>query len=108
MGSESASVICASRQRREAQSRAGAGRRAIARHVFEPVEIEMLGGAGERHPVEDLGRAGVEFIAWQVAQEVRVLVCDRLEDGAVEVLVDQEVAQATRREHADLYVAGES
>ena len=41
-----------------------------------------------------------------VSQEgCTVLVGQRLEDAPVEVLVDQEVAQAARRQHADTGVA---
>src|SRR5262249_5684788 len=95
------------RHGRKAQARAGTGRRAVARHIFEPVEIEVLGRAGERDPVEDLRPSGVELVARQVLQELRILVGERLEDSAVEFLVDQEVAQAARGQHADPQVARE-
>ena len=53
----------------------------------------MLDRAGERDPIEDLRAAGIQLVARQVAQEFCVLVGAGLEDGAVEILVDQEMAQ---------------
>ena len=38
------------RPARETQAGAGAGRRAIAWHVFEPVEVEVLGSTGDADP----------------------------------------------------------
>src|SRR5262245_51400541 len=89
----------------EAQSGTGAGRRAIARDILEPVEVEMFHGAGKRHPVEDFRAAGMELVARQVLQKGRILVGARLEDGVIEVFVHQEVAQASRCRHADAGIA---
>src|SRR3954465_12302775 len=72
---------------REAQPRAGPGRRAIARHIFEPVEVEVLDRAGERDPVEDFRAAGMQLVARQRLQEFRVLVGASFQDGAIEFLV---------------------
>ena len=41
---------------REAHARAGAGRRAIARHIFEPGHVEVFERAGDADPVEDFRR----------------------------------------------------
>ena len=50
---------------------------------------------------EGLARIGnMELVARQGLHEGAVLVRERLEDGAVEVLVDEEMAQAPRRHHA--------
>src|SRR6202012_765873 len=85
----------------KAQSRAGASRSAIARHIFEPIQVEMLAGAGNADPVEDFRTAGVKLVARQVLQKVGILVGACLENGAVEILIDQEMAHAARRNHAD-------
>src|SRR6266536_908411 len=92
---------------REAQPGARAGGGAVAGDVFEPVEVEMLDRASERHPVEDFRAAGVELVAGEIAQERGVLVGAGLEDRAVEVLVHQEMAQAAGGENADARRAGE-
>jgi hypothetical protein len=80
---------------RKTQARASPCRGAIAGDVLKPVEVEMLGGAGNADPVENLRAAGVKLVARQILQELGILVGAGLEDGAVEILVDQKVAQAT-------------
>jgi hypothetical protein len=52
----------------------------------------MLAGAGDTDPIENLGAAGMQFVAGQVLQKLCILVDTGFEDGAVEVLVDQEMA----------------
>src|SRR5258708_5830195 len=79
---------------REAQAGSGSGRRSVTRHIFEPVEVEMLDRACDRHPVQDLRRSGMQLVARQRLEELCVLIGAGLEDRAVEILVDQEVAQA--------------
>src|SRR2546425_8350246 len=44
---------CGLSPRREAQAGAGAGGGAVARDVFEPVQVEMFDGAGQSDPVEN-------------------------------------------------------
>src|SRR5262249_17632118 len=92
----------------EAQAGAGAGRRAIAGHIFEPVEVEVLDGAGERHPVENLRAAGMQLVARQVLQEASILIGAGLENGAVKILVDEKMAQSTGSRDADADLAGKT
>src|SRR5712671_4904800 len=92
--------------RRKAHPGSGSGWSAVAWDVFEPVEADALGGARDRDPVEDFRRAGMELAAGQGLQEGAVLVGERLEDGAVELLIHQEVAQAPRGQHAYPRITG--
>src|SRR5262249_47462660 len=89
----------------EAQTRSGARRRAVAGHVFEPVEFELLKRACYRNPVEDLRTAGMELVPRQALQERGVLVSERLEDRAVKFLVYEEVTQTAVCEDADACIA---
>src|SRR5215469_17912142 len=91
---------------REAQAGPGSGRRAIAGDVFEPAHIEVLERTRDRDPVQDLRAAGVQLVARQVLQERGILVGAGFEDGAVEILVHQKMAQAPGGEHADPLLAG--
>src|SRR5437762_13323675 len=84
---------------RKAQSGPGSRRRAVAGHVFEPVEVEVLDGASERHPVQDFRRAGVELVTRKVAQKICVLVGAGFQDGAIEIFVHQKMAQAPGSEN---------
>src|SRR5260370_25882704 len=92
--------------RREAHPGSGAGWGAVARDVFEPAEVDALGSARDRDPVEDFRASRLELASGQSLQEGAVLVGERLEDGAVEFLIHQEVAQAPRGQHAHLRVTG--
>jgi len=51
----------------------------------------MLAGAGDADPVEDFGTAGMQLVARQVLQKFCVFSGAGLEDGAVEILVDQKM-----------------
>src|SRR6476620_9630956 len=64
----------------EAQPGTGACRCAIARHVFEPVEVEVLERTCERDPVEDLRGAGLQLVARQILQVRGILVGAGLQD----------------------------
>src|SRR2546426_646898 len=77
---------------------------AVARDVFEPVEVDSLGDACDRDPVENFRASRLELALRQSLQEGAVLVGERLEDGAVEFLIHQEMAQASRRQHADPHI----
>src|SRR2546425_5349490 len=77
--------------RREAQAGAGAGGGAVARNVFEPVQVEMLDGAGQSDPIENLRAPGVQLVARKVLQEAGVLAGAGLEDRAIEFLIHQEM-----------------
>src|SRR5882724_8284563 len=74
------------RPAREAQACACSSRRSVARNIFEPVEVEVLDRARDRHPVQDLRRSGMQLVARQRLEELRVLVGAGLEDRAVEIL----------------------
>src|SRR6516165_11461497 len=102
------SPLPASRPSRKAQAGAGAGGRAIARNIFEPAQVEMLDRARDRNPVEDFRAAGMKLVARQLLQERRILVGASLEDGAVEILVHQEMAQAAGGENSDALGAGKN
>ena len=52
----------------------------------------MLGGAGDADPVEDFRAAGMQLVARQGLQEFGILVGAGLQDGAVEILIDQKMA----------------
>src|SRR5579883_2824502 len=86
---------------RKAEPGAGAGRRAPARHVMRPFEAKGLDGAAETDPVADLGTAGIELFARQRAERRAVLAGERGDDGAIERLVDDEMAEPARGENAD-------
>src|SRR5215470_11095131 len=90
-----------SRPRREAQAGSGSGGRPVARDVLEPFEMQVLDGAGQCHPVEDFRAAGLQLVARKVLEEAGVLVGARLQDGAVELLVHQEMAQASGSRNTD-------
>src|SRR3954451_2529718 len=88
------------RPAREAQAGACSSRRSVAGHIFEPVEIEVLDRASDRYPVQDLRRSGMQLVTRQRLEELRILVGAGLEDRAIEILIDQEVAQSARGKHA--------
>src|SRR5260370_38439571 len=90
--------------RREAHPGSGAGWGAVARDVFEPAEVDALGDARDRDPVENFRASCLELASGQSLQEGAVLVGERLEDGAVEFLIHQEMAQASRRRHAHPHI----
>ena len=71
-------------QWREAQAGSRAGRRAVARRVVHPLQVEMLERAGGANPVADLGVSRVELLARQGLQGAGVLLAERANDLAVE------------------------
>ena len=81
--------------RGEAHTGAGARGGAIARHIIEPAQLQVFDSAGDRHPVENLRTAALQLVARQPLQEVRILVGECPQDAAVELLVDQKVAEPT-------------
>ena len=54
-----------------------------------------------RDPIQDLRAAGMKLVPGQALQERRILVGAGLEDGPVEILVHQEMAQPAGGQHAD-------
>ena len=51
----------------------------------------MLASAGDADPVENFRATGMQFVARQMLQERSVTVGAGLENGAVEILVDQKM-----------------
>ena len=66
----------------------------------------MLDGTADRDPHADLGAAGIELFARQRLQRRSVLARQCVDDPAVELLVDDKVAQPARADDADAGVAG--
>ena len=82
----------------------GAGRGPIERLVFEPATFHALDSAGKYEPVADLGRAGIERRDRQGAQEFGPPGLKAFNHAAVQVLIDNEMAEATRGHHGDAQV----
>src|SRR6266446_655905 len=68
---------------REAQAGSGTGGRSVTRNIFKPIEIEVLDRACDRYPIEDFRRSGMQLVARQRLEELRILVGASLEDRAV-------------------------
>src|SRR5262249_2396826 len=85
----------------EAEACPGAGWRAIAGTIVQPAESEMLERAGDAYPVADFGVPRIELLARQGVQGGRILLAQRPDDLAAELLVDGEVAEPTGRYDAD-------
>src|SRR5215472_4227671 len=90
----------------ETEPSAGAGGSAVAGDIMRPGHIEMLDGTADADPHADLGAAGVEFLARQRLQRFAVLARQGVDDPAVELFVDDKVAEPARADDADPCVAG--
>src|SRR6185437_6154542 len=82
----------------------GAGGGAIERLVFEPAAFHALDRAGEDDPVADLGRAGIECRDRQAAQECGPPGLEAADHATVQILVDNEMAEAARGHHGDAQI----
>src|SRR5260370_2035287 len=65
----------------------------------------MLDGAGDADPHADLRAAGVELAPRQGLQRIGILAGASVENAAVEVFVDDEMAEPARADDADARVA---
>ena len=81
---------------REGHPDAGAGLGPVGRDVVHQAHRQVLGRAGRRDPVADLGVAGFELRRRQRAQRLAVLLGEQVEDVAVQLLVHEEVAEPAR------------
>src|SRR5215469_9347268 len=79
----------------------GAGRSAVAGNVMRPGHVEMLNGTADADPHADLRATGIELFTRQRLQGVAVLPRQCIDDPAVELLVDDEVAEPARAGDAD-------
>src|SRR5690348_10900725 len=98
--------VLSSRPEGKAEAGAGTGRCPVARDIARPGDIEMLGGAGDADPHADLGAAGVELMPRQGLQRLGILADAGVEQSAVELLVDDEMAEAARADNAHPRIAG--
>src|SRR5215472_17238969 len=89
----------------ETEPSAGAGGSAVAGDIMRPGHVEMLDGTADADPHADLGAAGIELFPRQGLQLFAVLALKRIDDPAVELLIDDKVAQAPRADDADAGVA---
>src|SRR5271170_3547343 len=89
----------------ETEPGAGPGRGAVARNVMRPGQIEMLDGAADRDPHADLRAAGIQLFARQRPQGLAVLAGERVDDAAIQFLVDDKMAEPARADDADARVA---
>src|ERR1044071_4335491 len=76
---------------------AGAGRGAIAGLVAEDFHLGVAHGAGGRDPVQRLRGRRLEAVPRQGAEDLAVGFRHALEGDAVELFVDDEVAEAAGR-----------
>src|SRR3954469_23237198 len=70
---------------REAQARAGAGRRPVGGDVLDALQGEVLHRARHADPVADLGASGIELLTGQGSQGAGVLLAQGTHHAAVEV-----------------------
>src|SRR6266436_1288940 len=89
----------------EAEPGAGARRGAVARDIMRPRHIEVLDGTADRDPHPDLRAARIELLARQRLQGLAVLSPECLDDPAVELLVDDKMAEPARADDADARIA---
>src|SRR6516165_2197480 len=66
----------------------------------------MLDRTADADPHADLGAAGIEFFARQRTQCFAVLAGQGVDDPAVELLVDDEMAEPARADDADARITG--
>src|SRR5271167_2710394 len=102
----SACSLLTSRPVGKTEAGAGPGGSAVAGHIMRPSQIEMLDRTADADPHADLGTAGIEFFARQGLQRLAVLALERVDDPAIELLVDDKMAQASRADDADAHVGG--
>src|SRR5437763_15221338 len=82
---------------REAHSAAGTRLRAVAGHVVHQLHLEAVVrySAGQNDPVADLGSPGHEADVRQLGQLALILALESADDVVVDVLFDDDVAQAS-------------
>src|SRR5690349_21550508 len=90
----------------KAEAGARAGGRAVARYIARPFDVEMLRGTGGADPHADLRAAGIELVPRQGLQRIGVLARAGVDDLAVELLVDDEMAEPAGADDADAGVTG--
>src|SRR4029079_15777430 len=89
---------------RKAQPDACQRARAVAWHIRDPVELEILHRRGDRDPVADFGGTAEQLPRRQRLQGGMILPSQRLEHLAVQLLVHQKVAEPARRHDADAQI----
>src|SRR5712692_5966576 len=95
---------CASAPSREAKADSGQRRRAIDRRVREPLEAQVGGRRRDHDPVADLRAAGLQPAWIERGEKAEVLAAQGVDDGAVELLVADEMAQPAGSEHPDAHI----
>src|SRR6516165_8388391 len=88
----------------EAEPGARAGGGAVAGDIMRPGHVEVLDGTADADPHADLGAAGIELFARQRLQRFAVLVRQGVDDPAVELFVDDKMAEPARADDADASV----
>src|SRR5260370_29774540 len=72
---------------------------------MRPRHIEVLDGAADRDPHPDFRAAGIELFARQRLQGLAVFLPECVDDPAVELLVDDKMAEPARADPADARIA---
>src|SRR5882724_12677332 len=85
----------------ESESDARSGRSAIRRRVGNPGQVEAGGGARRHDPVAYLGASRLQPPGIESGEEIEVLFPECFDDGAVELFLDDEMAQTPGGEQAD-------
>src|SRR5690349_1529558 len=89
----------------ETHAAAGARGGAIARDILLPDVRKVAGGAGDRDPIANFRRTGLQLLSRNRGQRLSVVTLTRIEHAAVERLVHGEMAQAAGGEDADALIS---
>src|SRR5207247_10653735 len=90
----------------EGEPDAGSCRRAIRRRIGNPAQVEIGGGARHDDPVAYLRAPRLQPARIEACEEIQILPPQCLDDRAVQILRDDEMAQSSGGHPADAELLG--